>query len=454
MGYLISSANNDQLIRAKDYFTSTVSNAIEASSNLVSSISNVFKNIFTSVEGVSSERQNKIKQLKDLVSEIQRQIAPIMKDPRASGLEEITHFLDFILLGIELASNEKLIELEKDLESLKKILPDKDSLDDIEEDDSDFGGEWSGVIDSTEEEVDLDIIPETSKEEFISVLKERALNLQDNLSKLIIGQNSAIDAVCGAIYLRMAGLSDQNKPIAKLLFTGSTGVGKTEMAKAIASEFFGASTSILSINAPEYVNEAGIQRLIGPPVGYKESEKGGLLTNFVQKNEYSVILVDEVEKGSSDIMDLFLKILDEGKIQDGRGKVTDFKNTVVIFTSNQLNQSYFKPEFLGRLDKIVAFNPISKEMNDKIVDLELEKLQNKAQTTGLKIEVSEKLRHFLYNQTFKNSTGKGAREIKNMINSFVAIPLSRQILFSASTKDYFLDFDNGKCVINPTFLDA
>ncbi|MES2199469.1 MAG: AAA family ATPase [Chlamydiota bacterium] len=313
-----------------------------------------------------------------------------------------------------------------------------------------------GHLKDQEDVTILASLEDPCKDELLS-LKERALSLKETLSKIVIGQDAAVDAVSDAICLRMAKLDDPNKPIAKLLFVGATGVGKTEMAKAVASEFFGNPASILSINVPEYTNESGVARLIGSSAGLVGYTDGGLLTNFVQRNPKSVILIDEVEKGTPAIMDLFLKILDEGSIQDAQGETTDFKNTVIILTSNvgaaenrieQAVKKQFRPEFLGRLNGVVTFNSISQEMSNKIIDLELEKLQNRAKAEGRKVEISEECRNLLYDQIYRNSTGKGAREIKNTIATFITKPLSREMMFSNSTeKSYLVDVVDNKYVI-------
>lgn len=278
-------------------------------------------------------------------------------------------------------------------------------------------------------------------------LKSKAINLISSLSELVIGQATAVKAISDAVCLHITGLGDPNKPAANLLFVGPTGVGKTEMAKAIASEFFGNPSSILSINAPEYTHQTDVHRLIGATPGYAGYGDGGLLTNFVKNNPYSVILVDEVEKGHTQIMDLFLKIMDEGQIDDTQGNRIDFTNTIIVFTSNagaaenridDAIKKVFRPEFLGRLNAVVQFNSMSKEMSNRIVDLEIAKIAKRALSKGITLCFSDSLLEHLYDLALKTSSGKGAREIKGLISNYLTSPLSREILTSQA-KNYLLE---------------
>ncbi len=404
-----------EVLRLDSDLTSFSTDALEL-------IENISRIMLSRLQKDESAKPALIEEIKEVISEILKK-TPDAKNTviqitnRPIRLDNVRYQLDYLSLNDLKKLKEKLKELEESLATT----PSK--------------------VDTTlSEKVAIGAI-ETEN------LKKRALALNGELSKVVIGQPQAVDAVCDAICCRMAGLSDPNQPIGRFLFVGPTGVGKTEMAKAIASKFF-TTSSILSINIPEYTNEGGIWRLIGSAAGYKGHEEGGLLTNFVMKNPNSVILIDEVEKGTPTILDLFLKILDEGSIQDSKGNTVDFKNTVIIFTSNagastnnipEAVKQTFRPEFLARLNKVVTFAPISKEMNAKIVDLELEKIAIRAKEKGMHLNFSSDLKTFLYEKTFANSSGKGAREIRNIISDFIIVPLSLKIISSNEPRDFSLD---------------
>lgn len=287
------------------------------------------------------------------------------------------------------------------------------------------------------------------------VLRDRVLRLESVLSRVVVGQPEAVEGVCTALTVRLAGLDEPDKPMARLLFVGPTGVGKTELAKAVAREFFGDPEAILSINVPEYKNSGDISRLIGAAPGYVGHDEGGLLTGFVRKKPYSVILVDEVEKGTRAVTDLFLKILDEGQLDDAQGKRVDFTNTIIIFTSNAgaaenrvaaAVKEQFRPEFLGRLNGVIEFHPLSKEMVRQIVDLELDKVAKRGESKGKSVIFSPELREYLYDTTFMQSTGKGAREVRSLLFQTVISPLSKEILVSRASR-YTVDRQEGRIVI-------
>ncbi|MBS0627943.1 MAG: AAA family ATPase [Verrucomicrobia bacterium] len=289
----------------------------------------------------------------------------------------------------------------------------------------------------------------------IEQLTQKTLELEEILSKSIVGQPAPAKALAEALSIRMSGLDDPNKPMARFLFVGPTGVGKTEVAKILARDFFCSPNAILSINVPEYRAEWDISRLIGASPGYIGHDDGGLLTNFVKNNPYAVILVDEIEKGTKAINDLFLKILDEGEIDDAQGERCDFKNTIIIFTSNigaaedridKAVKEYFRPEFLGRLNGVVKFNPLSLEMVRGIVDLELQKVEARAKSKGKSLLFTDGLKNVIYDETFAGSTGKGAREVRNIVFKQVIVPLAKKML-TEEADVYNLDMQDGKLVI-------
>lgn len=213
--------------------------------------------------------------------------------------------------------------------------------------------------------------------------KERVLNLKETLSKRVIGQDDALTLVSDAILRQRAGIKDQNRPIGSFLFLGPTGVGKTEVAKALAEALFDSDTHIIRLDMSEYMEKFSVSRLLGAPPGYVGYEEGGQLTEPVRRNPYSIVLFDEIEKANPEIFNVLLQIMDDGRLTDSQGRVVDFKNTIIIMTSNlgseeilhgnkgevfNLLRNYFKPEFLNRIDEVVYFNSLTKDVQLKIAD--------------------------------------------------------------------------------------
>lgn len=281
--------------------------------------------------------------------------------------------------------------------------------------------------------------------------KEKLLHLSDELHKRVIGQDEAVNAVSEAVLRSRAGISDENRPIGSFLFLGPTGVGKTELAKTLASYLFDDERNIVRIDMTEYMEKFSVSRLIGAPPGYVGYDEGGQLTEAVRRKPYSVVLFDEIEKAHPDVFNILLQVLDDGRITDSQGRTVNFKNTIIILTSNlgsniildniddkgnitddakaqidKLLKQTFRPEFLNRLDDTVLFTPLSRENVYKIIDIMLKKLESRLDKQNLKLEVTQAAKDLIvdggYDVTF------GARPLKRYIESNVETKVARTIL--------------------------
>ena len=259
--------------------------------------------------------------------------------------------------------------------------------------------------------------------------REKLLHLEDELHKRVIGQDEAIDAVCNAVRRSRAGLQDPKRPIASFIFLGTTGVGKTELAKALAEYLFNDENMMTRIDMSEYQEKFSVTRLIGAPPGYVGYDEGGQLTEAVRRKPYSVVLFDEIEKAHPDIFNTLLQVLDDGRLTDNKGRLVDFKNTIIIMTSNATREQLTKlmrPEFLNRIDDIITFHPLTKEEIGKVVELQLKRVQSMLEQQGFKLhwtqETIDDLADLGYDPDF------GARPVKRAIQDYVLNDLSRKIL--------------------------
>ena len=259
--------------------------------------------------------------------------------------------------------------------------------------------------------------------------REKSLHLEDELHKRVIGQDEAIDAVCNAVRRSRAGLQDPKRPIASFIFLGTTGVGKTELAKALAEYLFNDENMMTRIDMSEYQEKFSVTRLIGAPPGYVGYDEGGQLTEAVRRKPYSVVLFDEIEKAHPDVFNTLLQVLDDGRLTDNKGRLVDFKNTIIIMTSNATREQLTKlmrPEFLNRIDDIITFHPLTKEEIGKVVELQLKRVQSMLEQQGFKLhwtqETIDDLADLGYDPDF------GARPVKRAIQDYVLNDLSRKIL--------------------------
>jgi ATP-dependent Clp protease ATP-binding subunit ClpB len=297
--------------------------------------------------------------------------------------------------------------------------------------------------------------------------REKLLVLEKELHKRVVGQEEAIAAVSDAVRRSRAGLQDTKKPIGSFLFLGTTGVGKTELAKALATYLFNDETAMTRIDMSEYQERHAVSRLIGAPPGYVGYDEGGQLTEAVRRKPYSVILLDEIEKAHPDTFNILLQVLDEGHLTDNKGRVADFKNTIIIMTSNMgshLIQEKFqatkdvytameaakvdvlallkqtvRPEFINRIDDIVMFTPLSKKDIRKIVSLQLQLVFNMVNKQGITLDATEDAIDYLADQGYNPEFG--ARPVKRVLQKEVLNTLSKEILAGKITTDSIILLD-------------
>lgn len=279
--------------------------------------------------------------------------------------------------------------------------------------------------------------------------RDKLLKMEDALSKRVIGQKEAVVAVSTAVRRARAGLQDPNRPIGSFMFLGPTGVGKTELTKALAGYLFDDDTALIRIDMSEYMEKHSVARLIGAPPGYVGYEEGGALTEAVRRRPYQIVLFDEIEKAHPDVFNVLLQVLDDGRLTDGQGRTVDFKNTLIVLTSNigaeyLVNQkegedteavreevmaevrTKFRPEFLNRLDDIILFHRLQRSEMTKIVDIQIARLQKLLVDRKIKIEVDEQAKTWLANRGY--DPAYGARPLKRVIQRHVQDPLAEQIL--------------------------
>ena len=259
--------------------------------------------------------------------------------------------------------------------------------------------------------------------------KQKYLELEDVLHKRVVGQDQAVQVVSDAIRRNRSGLSDPNKPLGSFLFMGPTGVGKTELAKTLADFLFNDEKALTRIDMSEYMEKFSVTRLIGAPPGYVGYDEGGQLTEAVRRRPYSVILFDEIEKAHPDVFNVLLQVLDDGRLTDGQGRVVDFKNTIIIMTSNlkpEMLRDTFRPEFLNRIDETVVFNSLGKDAVASIVKLQLERVQSRLDDRKIKLNFDQSALDFLCEAGY--DPDMGARPVKRAIQNYVENALAKELL--------------------------
>jgi len=259
--------------------------------------------------------------------------------------------------------------------------------------------------------------------------REKLLHLEDELHKRVIGQEEAITAVSDAVRRSRAGLQDPKRPIASFIFLGTTGVGKTELAKTLADYLFNDETMMTRIDMSEYQEKYSVSRLIGAPPGYVGYDEGGQLTEAVRRKPYSVVLFDEIEKAHPDVFNILLQVLDDGRLTDNKGRTANFKNTIIIMTSNATREqlrSTMRPEFLNRIDEIITFQPLTKEQISDVVRLQMRKVTEMLAPQGIDLQVTDAAIAYLAEEGYDPEFG--ARPVKRAIQQFVLNDLSKKIL--------------------------
>ncbi|OUN17929.1 ATP-dependent chaperone ClpB [Ligilactobacillus salivarius] len=281
--------------------------------------------------------------------------------------------------------------------------------------------------------------------------REKLLHLADNLHKRVIGQDEAVDAVSDAVLRSRAGLQNPNKPLGSFLFLGPTGVGKTELAKALAENLFDSESHMVRIDMSEYMEKYSVSRLVGAAPGYVGYEEGGQLTEAVRRNPYTIILLDEVEKAHPDVFNILLQVLDDGRLTDGQGRTVNFKNTILIMTSNlgsefllendstdgtispeikkkvmQLTQAHFKPEFLNRIDDILMFTPLTMDSVQKIVEKFIHQLSDRLESQEITLGIDEDAQKWIAKEGY--NPAYGARPLQRFITNNVETPLAKEII--------------------------
>ena len=317
-------------------------------------------------------------------------------------------------------------KLEKELEQLNNVEKNKILSDTVTENDiAKIIAKWTNI----------------PVAKLVSSEKEKLLSLEENMKKRVMGQDEALELVSDAVIKSRSGIKDPNRPIASFLFLGPTGVGKTEVARTLAYELFDDERHMVRIDMSEYMEKFSVSRLIGSPPGYVGYEEGGQLTEAVRRNPYSIVLFDEVEKAHPEVLNLLLQILDDGRVTDSNGRTVDFKNTIIIMTSNLGSEHildgnkdlvmkevklHFRPEFINRIDDIIIFNPLTKEATGHILDKIINEIETRLKDIDIKIILTPKAKNQLIDTGY--DINYGARPLKRLVSRTIETMLSKKII--------------------------
>jgi len=345
--------------------------------------------------------QEAIKKQRDLRSQIDQVKTEIEQAERAYDLNKAAELKYGKLTGLE-----KQLEKENRAPTLLKEEVD-------EEDIAAIVSRWTGIPLSKLLEGEV----------------QKLMHLSDELHKRVVGQDEAVDAVADAVMRARGGLKDPKRPVGSFLFLGPTGVGKTELARALAQFLFDDERAMIRVDMSEYQEKHTVSRLVGAPPGYIGYDEGGQLTEAVRRKPYSVVLLDEIEKAHPDVFHVLLQLLDDGRLTDGQGRTVDFKNTIVIMTSNVQKdelKDVFRPEFLNRVDEIITFHRLDEKHLKKIVDIQLETLRARLAERHIDITLSDAARERLIRVGY--DPAYGARPLKRAIQKEVETPLARRLV--------------------------
>ena len=372
------------------------------------------------------EEREVIKKIRDLKEKIDQLRIEAQQAERQGDLNKVAEIIYGRIPQLEKeleAENQRLAEIQKEHRFLKEEVDAEDVAQII--------AKWTGI----------------PVARLLESEREKLLKMEERLKQRVVGQDHAIAAIANAVRRARAGLKDPNRPIGSFMFLGPTGVGKTELAKALAEFMFDTEEAMIRIDMTEYMEKHSVARLIGAPPGYVGYEEGGQLTEAVRRRPYSVVLFDEIEKAHPDVFNILLQILDDGRLTDGKGRTVDFRNTIIIMTSNIGSQwiqeigeerqemerrvmealrAQFRPEFLNRIDEIIIFNRLGREELMRIVDIQLRYLQARLSEKHLSLELTEKAREWLANVGY--DPVYGARPLRRAIQRYIEDPLAIKLL--------------------------
>ena len=391
------------------------------------------KEIFDILKVKWEEEKSSITHVKDIKEEIDKVRRQIEEAERKYDLEKLSQLKYGTLVDLE----KKLEQADSKKEDHEKMLKEEVTEEEIAE----VVSKWTGI----------------SVTKLASTERDKLLNLGQILHQKVIGQDEAVDAVVDAVIRARAGMKQINRPVGSFIFLGPTGVGKTELAKALTATLFDDERNMIRIDMSEYMEKYSVSRLIGAPPGYVGYDEGGQLTESVRRKPYSVILFDEIEKAHPDVFNILLQVLDDGRLTDNQGRTVDFKNSVIIMTSN-IGSSYllesiradgsideldrekvmsemqrtFRPEFLNRIDEIVMFKPLQKEEIFKIIDLQIEEIKSRLEDRQIDIDFTEEAKEFVLNKAY--SIQYGARPVKRFLQKELETKIGRAII-SGQLKD-------------------